>query len=180
MNTKHIRVQKRGNKGEKSALSGYRKACRGQEIVAPRSRWQPTFAKGGATISCPSLLQRIKMVLFINHLLNHISYPTLARTPYQAWQAEEKTAAFPCTRCRCLGKRKRLFLFRRRLPWIIKNVHYRKRILTPWFIAGMGITGYGDLCLWRKFQRDPSCVPMKGCHVVMGAFFSLNMRRKIS
>src|SRR5918999_1985740 len=74
------------------------------------------------------------------------------------------------------GKRKRLFLFRRRLPWIIKNVHYRKRILTPWFIAGMGIPGYGDLCLWRKFQRDSSCVPMKGCHVVMGAFFSFYMR----
>jgi hypothetical protein len=35
------------------------------------------------------------MVLFINLLLNHIAYPTLARTPYQAWQAKGENSGLP-------------------------------------------------------------------------------------
>jgi hypothetical protein len=105
-NTKHTRVQKGRKQGGKPALAGYRKACRGQEIVAPPFAKVSCQRERGAAISCPSLLQRIKIVLFIHLLLNHILYPNPARTPYQAWQAEEKTAAFPCTLCRCLGKRK--------------------------------------------------------------------------
>jgi hypothetical protein len=50
---------------------------------------------GGMTISCPSLLQRIKIVLFINLLLTHILHPTFAKTPYQAWQALGKNSGLP-------------------------------------------------------------------------------------
>ena len=76
-------------------MAGYRKACRGQEIVAPPFAKVGCQRERGATISCPSLFERTKMVLFLNLLLTHIAYPTLTRTPYQAWQANGKNSGLP-------------------------------------------------------------------------------------
>jgi hypothetical protein len=62
-------------------MAGYRKACRGQEIVAPPFAKVGCQRERGATISCPSLFERIKMVLFLNLLLNHIFYPIPEMVP---------------------------------------------------------------------------------------------------
>jgi hypothetical protein len=91
-------TKREGNKGKSPAPRGLRKACQGQEIVAPSFVKVYCWHGCGATISCPSLFKRTKMVLFVNLLLNHIFYPHLRETPLRGGQAEEKGKG--CFTCR--------------------------------------------------------------------------------
>ena len=77
------------------------------------------------TISCPSLLQRIKIVLFINLLLNHILYPTVARTASDAvasFGKKQRPSLAPFAAVLGKGKKLAPLGFGWRLPWILNDV----------------------------------------------------------
>ena len=65
----------------------------------------------GMTIFLSFAFERIKIVLFIKLLLNHILYPTLARTPYQAWQAIGKNSGLPLHPLPLFGEKGKGYFF---------------------------------------------------------------------
>ena len=107
-NTKHIRVQKGRKQGRKPDASGYRKACQGQEIVMPRLETSRTRRVGGMTISCPSLFKLNKdSTLYKSPAKSHFAPNFRENALSGVASTRKKTAAFPCTLCRCLRKRKK-------------------------------------------------------------------------
>ena len=120
-NSKRIRVQKGRKQGRKPRQTGLTEGLPGT------GNCRAAFCEGRlpAWLRRDNFLsfaiQRAKKVLFANLLLNHITHPTIARTPYQAWQAGKKQQPslepWPL-----FGKKLSLLWFRRWLPRIINNV----------------------------------------------------------